>query len=94
MTIVSALIALYYNVVIAWCLYYLFASMTSYLPWQDCDNEWNTCSCADATTNFSSPDPWNGRRPDCCMIKKLLLLLKFDKNTVLNLFCEFIFNVV
>lgn len=32
MTIVSALIALYYNVVIAWCLYYLFASMTSYLP--------------------------------------------------------------
>ena len=66
MTIISALIALYYNVVIAWCLYYLFASMTSYLPWQDCDNEWNTCKCSDANMNFSSPDPWNGKRTDCC----------------------------
>ncbi|XP_061184918.1 sodium- and chloride-dependent glycine transporter 1-like [Saccostrea echinata] len=65
MTIISALIALYYNVVIAWCLYYLFASMTSYLPWQDCENEWNTCKCIDKTRNFSSPDPWNGKRPEC-----------------------------
>lgn len=65
MTIISALIALYYNVVIAWCLYYLFASMTSYLPWQDCDNEWNTCKCSDANMNFSSPDPWKEKRPDC-----------------------------
>lgn len=79
MTIVSALIALYYNVVIAWCLYYLFASMTSYLPWQDCDNEWNTCSCADATTNFSSPDPWNGRRPDC--LADLASIKNGSKNT-------------
>ena len=74
MTIISALIALYYNVVIAWCLYYLFASMTSYLPWQDCDNEWNTCKCSDTNMNFSSPDPWNGKRPDCCKYKHIYTL--------------------
>ena len=74
MTIISALIALYYNVVIAWCLYYLFASMTSYLPWQDCDNEWNTCKCSDSNMNFSSPDPWNGKRPDCCKYKHIYIL--------------------
>ena len=39
------IVSLYYNVIIAWCLYYLFASMGSPLPWVDCNNEWNTISC-------------------------------------------------
>ncbi|XP_062616275.1 sodium- and chloride-dependent glycine transporter 1-like [Saccostrea cucullata] len=79
MTIISALIALYYNVVIAWCLYYLFASMTSYLPWQDCENEWNSCKCIDKTRNFSSPDPWNGKRPEC--LSQLAEIVNATKRT-------------
>ncbi|XP_071515270.1 sodium-dependent neutral amino acid transporter B(0)AT3-like isoform X2 [Panulirus ornatus] len=34
--VVSFAVALYYNTVIAWCLYYLFQSFQSPLPWWDC----------------------------------------------------------
>ncbi|CAM1329309.1 DAT (predicted) [Pycnogonum litorale] len=35
----------YYNVIIAWCLYFFFASWTKNLPWAHCNNEWNTDRC-------------------------------------------------
>jgi len=46
---VSYLVSFYYNVVIGWSFYYLFASFTSQLPWTLCDQEWNTCRCWDAS---------------------------------------------
>ena len=36
----------YYVILVAYVIYYLFASMTSELPWASCGNEWNTPSCA------------------------------------------------
>lgn len=44
MFLISVFIGLYYNVVIAWSIRYLFASMTSELPWASCNNTWNTAS--------------------------------------------------
>jgi solute carrier family 6 amino acid transporter-like protein 5/7/9/14 len=38
-------VGLYYNMIIAWTIYYLFASFTSDLPWQYCDNEYNDQYC-------------------------------------------------
>ena len=35
----------YYNIILAWTFYYLFASFTSLLPWSHCGNDWNTKSC-------------------------------------------------
>ena len=32
----------YYNMLIAWTIYYMFASFTSRLPWEDCNNDYNT----------------------------------------------------
>jgi len=41
MFIVSVLIAVYYNMIIAYTLYYLFASFKAVLPWSDC-GEWKS----------------------------------------------------
>jgi SNF family Na+-dependent transporter len=41
MVIVSAIVMLYYNLIIAWTLFYMFASFNSVLPWQKCE-EWST----------------------------------------------------
>uniref|UniRef100_A0A672VD66 Solute carrier family 6 member 14 n=1 Tax=Strigops habroptila TaxID=2489341 RepID=A0A672VD66_STRHB len=36
MVIISTFVAIYYNVIIAYALYYLFASLQKVLPWSDC----------------------------------------------------------
>ena len=42
---VSFLVCVYYNIIIAWCLYYLFLSMAKDVPWKSCGNWWNTAKC-------------------------------------------------
>ncbi|EUB64015.1 Sodium- and chloride-dependent GABA transporter [Echinococcus granulosus] len=44
----------YYNVILAWIFFYLFASMQRSVPWSNCGNFWNTKFCVDANTNTSS----------------------------------------
>ncbi|XP_063599881.1 sodium- and chloride-dependent glycine transporter 2-like [Penaeus indicus] len=45
MIVVSALVAIYYNLILAWTLFYTFASFTSVLPWGHCDNAFNSIEC-------------------------------------------------
>ncbi|RDD46443.1 Sodium- and chloride-dependent GABA transporter 2 [Trichoplax sp. H2] len=45
MIMVSFLVSIYYVVILAWVLYFLFASFISPLPWTTCDNSWNTPEC-------------------------------------------------
>nr|XP_006642702.2 PREDICTED: sodium- and chloride-dependent glycine transporter 2 isoform X1 [Lepisosteus oculatus] len=47
MLIISVLIAIYYNIIMCWTLYYLFASLKNPLPWATCKNLWNTPDCKD-----------------------------------------------
>ena len=42
MVCVSSLVAIYYTVIIAWTILYLFSSFTSELPWESCKPEWKT----------------------------------------------------
>lgn len=51
MCLISAMVAVYYNVVNTWILHYLFGSLRfGPLPWSVCDNEWNSDKC------FYKPD--------------------------------------
>ena len=45
--ILNGLVCIYYQVIIALSLYYLFASFQWELPWMQCDQEWNTPQCGD-----------------------------------------------
>lgn len=47
MVIVSGIVCVYYNVIVAWTLYYLFMSFRSQLPWSTCTNTWNTKHCVE-----------------------------------------------
>ncbi len=44
-------VAFYYNVIIAWAVFYLFSSFTKELPWTGCNHPWNTPYCYDSQTN-------------------------------------------
>ncbi|MBN3304276.1 INE protein, partial [Amia calva] len=39
--VISFVLCTYYNVLMAWALYYLFHSFRSTLPWQSCNSTWN-----------------------------------------------------
>jgi len=47
MITVSFVVCIYYNVIIAYSLHYIFHSLTSTLPWSTCGNDWNTKVCRD-----------------------------------------------
>jgi SNF family Na+-dependent transporter len=48
MAINSFFVTIYYNIIIAWCLFYFFASFRKTLQWSDCGNWWNTELCSNA----------------------------------------------
>ncbi|CAF1064259.1 unnamed protein product [Rotaria sordida] len=54
MAINAFLVTVYYNIIIAWCLFYFFASFRRKLPWSDCDNWWNTESCSNPDVSKNS----------------------------------------
>lgn len=45
MLVITFLISVYYNVIIAWTLYYIFVTFRKTLPWGECGNEWNSNYC-------------------------------------------------
>ncbi|XP_038631341.1 sodium- and chloride-dependent neutral and basic amino acid transporter B(0+)-like [Scyliorhinus canicula] len=53
MVLVSSIVSIYYNVIIAYSLYYMFASFQSPLPWADCFSWWG----ADETCSKTHRDP-------------------------------------
>ncbi|CAG0880902.1 unnamed protein product [Darwinula stevensoni] len=53
--VMSFLLSTYYNVIIAWALYFMFNSFRSELPWSDCSNLWNSRLCSlNGTLNVSN----------------------------------------
>jgi len=57
MVIISLIVAIYYNVIMAYCLYYLFNSFNPVLPWSVCDEKWGAdqrCYVRSANTSLDS----------------------------------------
>lgn len=40
--VIESYLNIYYIIILAWALFYLFSSFTSQLPWITCTNTWNT----------------------------------------------------
>ncbi|XP_012502928.1 PREDICTED: sodium- and chloride-dependent betaine transporter isoform X2 [Propithecus coquereli] len=45
--VIESYLNIYYIIILAWALFYLFSSFTSELPWTTCTNSWNTERCMD-----------------------------------------------
>uniref|UniRef100_A0A182S8C3 Transporter n=1 Tax=Anopheles maculatus TaxID=74869 RepID=A0A182S8C3_9DIPT len=45
MILVSGMVMLYYNVIIAWTVFYMVVSFEDPLPWRGCQHEWATANC-------------------------------------------------
>ncbi|EDO36814.1 predicted protein, partial [Nematostella vectensis] len=45
MIMISFLVGIYYNIIIAWVVLFLFQSFRADVPWKTCDNQWNTRFC-------------------------------------------------
>ena len=45
MVSLGLLFAFFYNVVVSWSMWYLFASFQSTLPWSNCNHDYNSQDC-------------------------------------------------
>ncbi|XP_064614464.1 sodium- and chloride-dependent GABA transporter 2-like [Liolophura sinensis] len=52
-TLICFSMCAFYIILLAWVLYYLFASFTTVLPWSHCNNDWNTVYCRDVALNVN-----------------------------------------
>lgn len=59
--VTSFFVSIYYNVIIAYTLYYFFSAIQDQPPWLHCNNRWNTDSCW--TIRDNNTRPLNSRSP-------------------------------
>jgi len=57
MVTISLIVSIYYNVIMAYCLFYLFNSMRAVLPWTECDPAWADARCYVRADNSSARSP-------------------------------------
>ncbi len=95
MNIVNTYVTLYYNMIIAYSLYYLVLSLTSKLPWQECNPDWASPSknfvkksfLQNIFLNFNFKDCVDNYNPDVFKYNKCLGndTLKCDNGKCFNL---------
>jgi len=58
----------YYIVILAWNLFYLFQSFSAVLPWSVCGNWWNTVCCSTEMKNITDGQKSELLRPENCTL--------------------------
>ncbi|XP_031551517.1 sodium- and chloride-dependent GABA transporter 3-like [Actinia tenebrosa] len=43
--LINFYLIIYYAIILAWAILFMFYSFTDKLPWSHCDNDWNTAAC-------------------------------------------------
>ncbi|XP_038046150.1 sodium- and chloride-dependent glycine transporter 2-like isoform X2 [Patiria miniata] len=71
MLIIGAFVGIYYNVIIMYTLYYMFASFTAKLPWVGCGSAWNTILCSDIVNDCLAAGGVVTKNNTCVMISTL-----------------------
>ncbi|XP_076316035.1 sodium- and chloride-dependent glycine transporter 1-like isoform X1 [Tachypleus tridentatus] len=72
MVTMSFLVGIYYNMILAWSLFYLFSSFTSQLPWSSCDNWWNTNACRKFDTKNCTANNGTVLANGTCILKEMV----------------------
>ncbi|XP_031438247.1 sodium- and chloride-dependent betaine transporter-like [Clupea harengus] len=62
--VIVSYLNVYYIVMLAWAVMYLFNSFKSPLPWATCDNSWNTMNCQNTTMDTGIDSYNNISRPE------------------------------
>ncbi|XP_067670400.1 sodium-dependent noradrenaline transporter-like [Haliotis asinina] len=80
----------YYNVTFSWFMYYFFFSFSEVIPWNNCNNTWNTPACVSSTnlwtlTNISIPSYNASEIGNTSKIKGVTAAEEFWKNKVLEM---------
>lgn len=75
--VIEAYLNVYYVVILAWAIFYLFNCFTTELPWAACGHEWNTENCVDfhEANSTNVTDPFNATSP----------VIEFWERRVLNI---------
>ncbi|OUC47355.1 sodium-dependent acetylcholine transporter domain protein [Trichinella nativa] len=76
MFLILCLVSIYYNIVIAWAIHYLIASMRPHVAWARCDYPWNTANCS---LGYSSVDCINNSSNICVNYENETLLSAISK---------------
>ncbi|XP_050062237.1 sodium- and chloride-dependent GABA transporter ine-like isoform X2 [Aphis gossypii] len=95
--VTSFFVSVYYNVIIAYTLYYFFSAIQNQPPWVHCNNRWNTHQCW--TTGFNTTRPLDSRSPTEEFYNLKMLQIAKDPNTLGNVrwelaVCMFVVSIV
>uniref|UniRef100_A0A2S2NNC3 Transporter n=1 Tax=Schizaphis graminum TaxID=13262 RepID=A0A2S2NNC3_SCHGA len=95
--VTSFFVSVYYNVIIAYTLYYFFSAIQNQPPWVHCNNRWNTDQCW--TPGRNTTRPLDGRSPTEEFYNLKMLQIAKDPNTLGNVrwelaVCMFVVSIV
>ncbi|XP_044262742.1 sodium- and chloride-dependent glycine transporter 1-like isoform X1 [Tribolium madens] len=76
--VVITLITIYYMVIIAWTLFYFFASFTGELGFGSCHNDFNTMGCYSATEDSQCPPNSTYYNKQCTLVDEICKSYNFD----------------
>ncbi|EFN77827.1 Sodium- and chloride-dependent glycine transporter 2 [Harpegnathos saltator] len=87
--VVIALVLIYYMVIVAWTLFYIFASFSTKLAWAYCDNDFNTMNCYSGLEDIKCQENDKSSmfyNKTCMSIQQVCQNFKYDDGNITGCF--------